>query len=263
MIIIDQLNRQVQLTKPASRIISLVPSLTEYLYDLELDDKVVGLTKFCIKPEEWFKSKERVGGTKQVNVQKVEALKPDLIIANKEENSQNDIEKLQSICPVYISDINNFDHAFSAMNAIGVMCDRSEKAAEIIALCHDKVKKIKSLVKGTCLYAIWKDPIMFSGQDNYINSVLKHMGLINAAEKVNGRYPILSDKIDSSSVDYILLSSEPFPFNDSHSSQFQKLFPNSKILLVDGEAFSWYGSRIYKSYNYFRTFAASLTYECQ
>ena len=98
----DKLNRSITLFDKPLRIISLVPSQTELLYDLGLDEEVVGITKFCVHPDVWYRTKTRIGGTKTVNIEKVKSLSPTLIIANKEENTKSDIEALEKIAPVWI-----------------------------------------------------------------------------------------------------------------------------------------------------------------
>ena len=100
---IDQLQSEIRLDRVPRRIVSLVPSQTELLYDLGLEDEVVGITKFCIHPNKWFSSKDRIGGTKSINIDQVKSLAPDLIIGNKEENTIEDIERLREIAPVWMS----------------------------------------------------------------------------------------------------------------------------------------------------------------
>lgn len=261
MTIFDQLGHEVQLSKPAKRIVSLVPSLTEFLSDIGLDKEVVGITKFCIKPKAWFENKKRVGGTKKVSFEKVKALKPELVIANKEENDKNDIELLKQICPVYVSDISNFSDAIEAMQDIGQLTGKSKDANEVIERCKRTNHETSGIVKSkTCIYAIWEKPLMISGKDTYINHWLSHIGFKNLADELGARYPELSElELKKLNIDYMFLSSEPFPFKQIHLEKYQKLLPNTKIMLVDGEAFSWYGSRIYKSSEYFKSFVSSLT----
>src|SRR5689334_18071707 len=115
----DQIGRTISLNKTPRRIISLVPSQTELLYDLGLSDEVVGITKFCVHPEEWFRNKPRVGGTKQLNMDIIHHLQPDLVIANKEENVREQVEELASHYPVWVSDINNPDDAYWMMKELG------------------------------------------------------------------------------------------------------------------------------------------------
>ena len=116
---IDQMNNKIHLDYYPSRIISLVPSQTELLYTLGLSNRVVGITKFCIHPKKWFRTKNRIGGTKNVDIQKVKNLKPDLIIGNKEENNIKDIQSLDGIAPIWMSDIYTLDDAYSMIKSIG------------------------------------------------------------------------------------------------------------------------------------------------
>src|ERR1700741_3198050 len=106
---IDQTGRKISIPQIPQRIISLVPSQTELLFDLGLDKEVVGITKFCVHPPEWFQTKTRVGGTKQLKIDLIKQLQPDLIIANKEENVKEQIEELEKHFPVWISDVNNLE----------------------------------------------------------------------------------------------------------------------------------------------------------
>ena len=113
------MNRTIRLGATPRRIVSLVPSQTELLYDLGLEERVVGITKFCIHPKEWYRSKVRIGGTKNVNFDKVKTLRPDLIIGNKEENFKEDIEALEEIAPVWMSDIFTLDDSLEMINQLG------------------------------------------------------------------------------------------------------------------------------------------------
>lgn len=95
--------------KPPRRIVSLVPSQTELLADLGLDEEVVGITRFCVRPKDWKSHKTIVGGTKSINIERVAALTPDLIIANKEENERDQVEALSQIAPVFVTDVSSVD----------------------------------------------------------------------------------------------------------------------------------------------------------
>src|SRR5690606_18297650 len=129
----DQMRRTVEVPALSRRIISLVPSQTELLFDLGLGDRVVGITKFCIHPDAWFRSKPRVGGTKQVDLDKVRALRPDLIIGNKEENARADIEALEQEFPVWMSDVRDLNDALDMIRGLGALTDTSRKAEAIAA----------------------------------------------------------------------------------------------------------------------------------
>jgi ABC-type Fe3+-hydroxamate transport system substrate-binding protein len=248
---IDQLHRPIRLENfPPKRIVSLVPSQTELLYDLGLENEVVGITKFCIHPHEWFKSKQRVGGTKTLKLEVINALNPDLIIANKEENEQLQIEALCEKYPVYISNIFNLEDALQMIKDVGEITNTSLKANSIIDKISLEFSKLKSVsASKTCAYLIWKNPYMACGTETFVNDMLKRFGLENVFD---GRYPectieILKDK----NPEVVLLSSEPYPFKDEHILELQQHLPNSNILLVDGELFSWYGSRLLQAPKYF------------
>jgi ABC-type Fe3+-hydroxamate transport system substrate-binding protein len=234
------------------RIISLVPSQTELLYDLGLKEEVIGITKFCMHPEEWFKSKTRIGGTKNLNIEKIKSLQPDLILANKEENTKDQIEYLQTQFEVYVSDIQGIDDALQMISDIGVYVDKEIRAKEII----DKIQseRRKCSIKKTNLktiYFIWNDPYMCAGNDTFINAMLNEAGLINIIGET--RYPTISiEELKILDPELILLSSEPYPFKQKHVDELSEILPKAKILLVDGELFSWYGSRMCQSFEYFR-----------
>jgi ABC-type Fe3+-hydroxamate transport system substrate-binding protein len=251
--VLDQLNRTVSFDNTHFRIVSLVPSQTELLYDLGLDNEVVGITKFCIHPDSWFKTKTRVGGTKTVNIERVKSLQPTLIIANKEENTKSDLEALEQICPVWISDVRDLESAFDMIEKIGFLTGKSENASAILQAIRTSFEKIyKIFPPKKVLYVIWNDPMMVVGKDTFIDAMLEHIGLKNAAES-SSRYPELTiAETKDINPELIFLSSEPFPFNGKHILEFEKHFTQSQVVLVDGEMFSWYGSRLRKCEGYVR-----------
>ncbi len=230
------------------RIISLVPSLTEYLWALGLEQEVVGITKFCIHPEQWWKTKTRVGGTKKLNFEVLEALEPTLVIANKEENTKEDIARLQQNYPVLLTDINTLDDAFYYLLEIGHKVNRMAQAQALVAQIKRGFQELGPVANcASFLYFIWKDPYFVVGPNTYINALLSHFGLQNYCSIE--RYPALDELMNqpahsNATPDLIFLSSEPYPFKDEHVSSFQKQFPNSKVRLIDGEMCSWYGSRM-------------------
>ncbi|MBA3705355.1 MAG: ABC transporter substrate-binding protein, partial [Bacteroidetes bacterium] len=158
----DQLNRKIEIPFPPKRIISLVPSQTELLYDLGLRDEVVGITKFCVHPEEWFKSKTKVGGTKKYNFEKIKQLQPDLIIGNKEENEKEQIEELMKHYPVWMSDIYNLKDALSMIACIGALVGRNEAATnlklQIESQFHQFNIRPSPIVNRKSVYFIWRKP---------------------------------------------------------------------------------------------------------
>lgn len=248
---IDQLQSEIRLDRVPRRIVSLVPSQTELLYDLGLEDEVVGITKFCIHPNKWFSSKDRIGGTKSINIDQVKSLAPDLIIGNKEENTIEDIERLREIAPVWMSDIYSLKDALNMIKELSIITGRAVCGNQII----DKIDRGFSLLskyreqteRKTVLYYIWKDPYMVSGRSTFVDAMLNECGFQNATNL--DRYPEIG-RLENNP-DFIFLSSEPFPFKSSHIADFQLRFPSSKVVLVDGEMFSWYGSRLQFAPDYF------------
>ncbi len=250
MLFTDQLNNTINLTAYPKRVISLVPSQSELLWDLGLRDELIGITKFCIHPRELFKTVERVGGTKTLDLDKIRALKPDLIIGNKEENEQLQILELQKEFPVWMSDIFTLEDALNMILLVGELVNKSKEAFSINQKIHNSFLEINTVSK-TVLYLIWNNPYMAAGGNTFIGDMLRRIGLKNVLSNQE-RYPQLSMKqIQDLNPEIVFLSSEPYPFKESHIEELQHFSPKSKIVLVDGELFSWYGSRLTKSVVYF------------
>ena len=246
------------LPHPPQRIISLVPSQTELLFDLGLGDRVVGITKFCVHPTHWFKSKTRIGGTKQVNIQSAKALQPDLIIANKEENVKEQVEALADIAPVYVTDVGTLAEALNMIQDIGQLTHTAAVAQKIANTISIKLAEFQPVTKTNgVLYLIWREPFMCVGTDTFISNMLLHCGLRNLAPAT--RYPALTaEDIHHINPPVVLLSSEPYPFKQKHMAELQAILPNSKIRLVDGEMFSWYGSRLLHAADYLQQLLSDL-----
>jgi len=251
---VDQLGNKLKFNSTPKRIVSVVPSQTELLFDLGLENAIVAITKFCIHPEIIFKTKTKVGGTKQLNLDKIKALCPDLIIANKEENDKQQIEELKKFCPVWISDIYTLEDAKKMISVLAKLFQKefiAHKMINEINLNFSTLSKFSDQKK-VC-YLIWNEPIMVAGKNTFINEMLVKCGLENVIDDIHSRYPELSiDTLKSFKPDYVFLSSEPFPFKNAHLNYFQSQLPNSKVILVDGEFFSWYGSRLINACNYFK-----------
>ncbi|MFK7949430.1 MAG: ABC transporter substrate-binding protein [Saprospiraceae bacterium] len=248
----DQLNRPIHINFPPKRIISTVPSQTELLYDLGLRDEVIGITKFCIHPEKWFRTKQRIGGTKQLKLELIESLEPDLIIANKEENDKEQIEYLAAKFPVWLSDITTFDSAMAMIQQVGNLIHKPIEADNLVAeIQRQKSKYNKPTRLQKVAYFIWRKPYMIAANNTYINEMLRLYGAINVFEHLK-RYPEIDlNDLKLMEIDVIFLSSEPYPFKDKHLEEFKTVCPKASIVLVDGELFSWYGSRMLKAFPYF------------
>ncbi|MCB9169894.1 MAG: ABC transporter substrate-binding protein [Flavobacteriales bacterium] len=255
------MGRSVQIPDPPQRIISLVPSQTELLHDLGLGERVVGITRFCVHPEEWFRTKPRVGGTKKVDIEKVRALKPDLIIGNKEENERKDIEQLEKEYPVWMSDVRDLEGALDMILRIGEFTGSAERAVGISASIKASFRTLRPLrpVKRAA-YLIWRDPWMAAGRDTFIQDMLGRIGLTNVFAAWDGRYPQFSaEELRKAAPAIVLLASEPFPFKDAHVTEVRAFLPEATFAIVDGEAFSWYGSRLLHAPAYFNGLVAGWT----
>ncbi len=259
---IDQLGRKLVFETHPKRIVSLVPSQTELLHYLGLDNEVIGVTKFCVHPDEWFRHKTRIGGTKNVNIKVIKTLKPDVIIANKEENVQEQIDALQGIAPVWVSDVNNLEDALQMIKAIGFLTGKNEKANNLLETIKLRFNQLKTQnLQILACYLIWRDPYMTVGGDTFINSMLGFCGFKNVF-KNEKRYPeITLQQVASLNCQIILLSSEPYPFKQKHIDEIQAILPNTKIVLVDGEMFSWYGNRLLNAADYFEELTKTLAIE--
>ena len=235
-------------------IISLVPSITETLFDFGLtDNDVIGRTKFCINPKDLVKNVEIIGGTKNLNIEKIKSLKPDLIIANKEENDKSQVEELAKYFRVWVTDISTLSDNQNFLWEMGMVLKKR-------AVAENFIKQIDALFSETknskndnkVAYLIWKNPYMTVGSDTFIHEIIEKLGFQNLFRDQK-RYPEVS--IDEmKEADYIFLSTEPFPFQQKNIEELQKELPDQKIILVDGEAFSWYGTHLAKCRDYFQNF---------
>jgi ABC-type Fe3+-hydroxamate transport system substrate-binding protein len=255
MLVKDQLNRDIDTSMPFNRIISLVPSLTELVVHLDLEEKLVGITKFCIHPEGLKKTKTIVGGTKQVHLDKIRDLKPDLILCNKEENSLEMVQDLEKICQVHISNIITFSDSLDLKEKYGLLFEKENKANELVSELSKKHRSFQdslSAKKIKVAYFIWRRPWMVVGGDTFINYMLELNGWENIYKGSEGRYPEIDlELLKDQNPDLILLSSEPFPFQQKHIDEI-RVFSNARIEIVNGEFFSWYGSRQLKAFDYFK-----------
>ncbi len=242
-----------------TRIVSLVPSITELLYSLGLEEEVVGITKFCVHPQAWFRTKTRIGGTKNIQTEKISALSPDLIIANKEENIREQVEPLQRDYNVMLTDVNDFSQALDMITQVGRATGKDRESEALAGEIKKAFSPLRDGTGKTAAYLIWKEPWMTVGGDTFIHAMMQYAGFENIfADRL--RYPETNlEEIEKLKPEWVLLSSEPFPFKESHARQLQNVFSHSKILLVDGEMFGWYGSRMLHAATYFRELRNQLT----
>ena len=233
------------------KIISLVPSITETLFDFGLTaDEVVGRTKFCIHPSDLVKKVEVIGGTKNLNIDKIRSLKPDLIIANKEENEKLQVEELMKDFKVWVTDIETLQDNADFISELGKVLNKEDLAKDYNQKIASVFNQIKVSQTKRIAYLIWKNPYMTVGSDTFIHEVLQKLGFENLF-KNKKRYPEVSVE-ELKGADLVFLSSEPFPFQQKHIDELRKELPNIEIILVDGEAFSWFGTHLMKVDEYLK-----------
>ena len=254
----DQMGNVVFLPEPPQRIVSLVPSQTELLFDLELDEAIVGVTRFCEHPAEKCAQKTIVGGTKQFNFEQIAALEPDLILGNKEENYEEGIEHLRQDYPVWMSDIYTLPHALDMIQTVGKMTGRRERAAAMVVHIQDAFDQLPSWRPLRAAYLVWRTPYRVVGHHTFAHEMLLKAGFVNAFGG-RRRYPEVSvADIQAARPDVLLLSSEPFPFAEKHLPEFREHFAAITAHLVDGQMFTWYGSRLLQAPAYFQALRQEL-----
>ncbi|MDB5242059.1 MAG: iron transporter [Spirosoma sp.] len=234
------------------RIISLVPSQTELLFDLGLDEEIVGITKFCIHPVDRVKNKVLVGGTKTLNLDRIRELDPDLIIANKEENTREQIEELQRQYPVHVTDMTTLPDALGMIREVGTLVGKSREGEAMATQIERDLTPVYAASRPNVAYLIWRKPYMAAASNTFIDAMLMVAGFQNAFAH-RTRYPeITPDDLQKAQPDLLFLSSEPYPFAEKHIAELQQICPSAQVLLVDGEVFSWYGSQLLRASDYFR-----------
>lgn len=248
-IVKDQMGFSIAVPNRINRIVCLVPSITELLCDLGLEEKIVGITKFCIHPDRCYQSKVRIGGTKDFDVDAIRLLNPDIIIANKEENKKDLLITLKKYFPVWISDVETTEQAIDMIELLGGVFRRDIEAKDLVKKINFNFDKIETIDRDVyAAYMIWRKPFMSINSHTYIHHMLERCGIKNVFSSSPARYPkITPELLQKAHPEIILLSSEPYPFREKHFDELKEICPNARIFLVDGEMFSWYGSRMLKA----------------
>lgn len=250
-VITDQTGRVIHVEAFPQRIVSLVPSQTELLFELGLGDRVVGITRFCVHPALWYRSKTRIGGTKDADVDRILELRPDLVIGNKEENTKELVNALEPHVPVWLSDVITLEDAVDMISRIGKLVGEQSRAREIEEGILKGFDQVIPIASRRCIYLIWNKPYMAAGPETFIGDMLRRMGLDNLAARIGSRYPVLTaEDFRAFNPDVLLLSDEPFPFSEKHVREFREWLPDTEVRAVSGEAFSWYGSRLLQTPKY-------------
>jgi ABC-type Fe3+-hydroxamate transport system substrate-binding protein len=247
----DDLGREIRIPGPARQIVSLVPSITETLFALGAEDRIVGITDYCIHPRDGIAEKTKIGGTKNVNVEAVLALRPDLVIANVEENREHLVRRLElSGIPVFVTFPKNVDGCCKMIRDVAALTAAERQGAtilsEIEAARRDASAGIRKI---RVLCPIWKNPYMTINRDTFVHSILEEAGGENVFADAPERYPRFELK-DAARLQprVIILPTEPYHFGESDKAEFESLdIPAShdgRIHIVEGELLSWYGPRV-------------------
>jgi ABC-type Fe3+-hydroxamate transport system substrate-binding protein len=248
----DSLGRWVTVPVEPKRIVSLCPSQTETLFALGLEGRLVGRTRYCIHPAEKVATLSVVGGTKKVDPSLIQSLRPDLIIAEKEENTREDVECLAEIAPVYVTKNESWEEALDTIHRLGIVTgtlDRAGRLIEEIEATWATVPWALRLMR--VLYLVWRKPYMAAGSLTFIDAVMRRLGWENVAATLSGRYPIIEDP-SQLRPEIVLLCSEPYPYKAQHVPEVQALWPEARVEVVRGDYFAWYGARLIEAARYMR-----------
>lgn len=246
---------------PYKRIVSLVPSLTELLIDLGLKDQTIGRTRFCIHPKDEINDIQIIGGTKNPRLDDIVAMNPDLILCNKEENRKEDIEVLQKYADVRVTEIATIEDGLLEISSLGELLGVRKSANTLVNEINELIQNRPECCPLSAAYFIWKDPWMSVGNDTYIHDIMQTWQLTNIYGDKK-RYPKTTlEELASRNPDVILLSSEPYPFKEKHFAEIRQACPTSKIELVNGEWFSWYGSRMKPAFEWLNKWRRELEAE--
>lgn len=255
-----------------ARIVSLVPSVTELLFELGVGDRLVGRTGFCIHPKDSIKTVPKVGGTKSVDIERIRELAPTHLIVNIDENEKHTIDQLASFVPnvIVTHPLGPLDN-LPLYRLLGAIFGRQSRAAELCEafqkVYSDAVEACADLPRERVLYLIWKSPWMTVSRDTYVSRTLAAVGWDTVGIESKDRYP----KIELTAelvlrVDRVLLSSEPYAFRERHLDEIRQTLAAANhhfvptaleeaespvtVSLIDGEMTSWYGSRAIEGMKY-------------
>ncbi|MGR6898221.1 ABC transporter substrate-binding protein [Rummeliibacillus sp. BSL5] len=250
--IMDHIGRHIAVPDSPKRILSICPAITETLFSLGLDEMIVGRTKYCIFPKGKVENIPIVGGTKEVKIETIRNLQPDLILAEKEENTRDIVLALEEIAPVFVTEVQSTDDAYRLIKTLGALTNRKKQAHELLTSCQNVFPTPTEDQTLKAAYIIWRKPYMAVGGTTYINDVLRILGFENPFTNKKSRYPeVTNEELAEANLDILLLASEPFPFQEKHIAEFRKFLPKVKILLVDGEMF-WYGAKMLEASEYLK-----------
>ncbi len=252
----DAFGKPFELAEPARRIVSLIPSITEIFFRLGVGDRVVGVTKFCTEPPDGVAAKPKVGGQKNPWIDAINDLKPDLVVANVEENRKVDVEAMGAAgLSVLVTYPRKVREGIQLIRDLGVLTGATGQAEAIVGECEAALAEAemagRTPVRVFC--PIWRKPYMTINGDTFVDDMLRTCGGENIFRDRPERYPTVTlQEMAALRPEVILLPDEPYPFTEKHLTDFQG-FPdvpavrNHRVCLMDGKALCWYGPRIAES----------------
>jgi ABC-type Fe3+-hydroxamate transport system substrate-binding protein len=249
----DALGRVVEVPTPPQRIVSLVPSLTETLFFWGLGQRVVGVTHFCVEPRDGVRHKARVGGTKNIDLPKLFALNPDLVIASAEENDRQQVEAIMAAgVPVFVTLPRSVEEAVEMLWTLGEVAGAREAARALVEECRAALKEVRARRRGRSVplfCPIWREPWMTVGPGTYMHDLLEECGGQNIFGHRQGRYFAVSlEEVAARDPALVLLPSEPYRFRRRHIEELAQAGVRAAVegraYLVDGRLLCWYGPRL-------------------
>lgn len=246
-----------------ARIVSLVPSITELLFELGLAERVVGRTTFCVHPRPAVERLPRVGGTKKVRLDKLRALAPSHVIVNVDENTREDVDAIAAFTPnvIVTHPLEPLDNPplYRLLGGVFGCAERAEALCAEFEAAHARLAgAARAHPPRRVLYLIWRNPWMTVSRSTYISRVLELVRWTTVRDDPDVRYPeVRMERGCLDDVDLVLFSSEPFPFKDKHMSELRELTADTRtpFVRIDGEMTSWYGSRAIEGLRYMDRFA--------
>ena len=258
MTFVDAVGTEHPVAGSDARIVSLVPSVTELLCDLGLASQLVGRTGFCIHPREVVRDIPKVGGTKDVKIDRIRELAPTHLVVNIDENTKETVAELARFVPsVVVTHPLAPEDNLDLYRLLGGIFDRpveTERLCDEFSVAYDALTASAPLPTKV-LYLIWREPWMTVSRDTYISRTLALVGWETAPASADERYPEIDPAELAGSVERVLLSSEPYRFREKHLAEVEALVPGARVSLIDGEMTSWYGSRAIEGLRYLGDYA--------
>ncbi|MDM1046415.1 ABC transporter substrate-binding protein [Myroides sp. 1354] len=258
LILKDQLGREHRFEQSPKRIVSLVPSLTETLFDLGLEDELVGITTACMHPYQLRVTKTSIGEPKKVDIEQIQLMQPDVVVASPTENTMEDIERLQAICPVWLVDVRTMDQNFQLIELLGQLFNKRTEARKWMDKISFGQKDLMDFVSERpgfkVAYFIGKDPFVVAGEGTFIQELLE----LNKFENVYADRVELYPEVEIKKIriqgdpELVFLPSMPYAFQEEDAFEIGRFTHHGKTIFVEGEMFSWYGTRVCKAFDYFK-----------